>query len=489
MPAPDKQQQRCIETILAEKQTVLTALAGSGKTSHVIMPVFEESNVDTLLLVYNKHNADDHEEASLLQKIQRGETRFMIDFRAATKATSTIHSIGFAALRAVLDTTIVDPGVAAKWLKNHLKSSRNSKMCHKMLNLGFFSGFMQLINVAREMGYGVESRHGFKMLETDQKTMIDLAVAYNCYPGNKGATMSDLAWRARKYLDTRITRLKAGATTAFDHIDQIWAPLFMSERVWNEKIHMWARVIVDEAQDCSPTRLELVFRLLKPGGHICFGGDDRQGIYLYEGAVINCLQQLANLPEMKKLILPYTYRVPRSHCKWVNENIEGPKIRNRASVEDGEFIEVRMPDDIVELFHDFTAEELENTMVLGLNKYRTSQFHHLVKDQFSTPIDYRARPILAEETKTIDEFIRVLRETGKQEYNAPDEALKIYSGWRAKGLEADTTVILGELDDWAHRKSNEPVYYDAIRRNMINTMVTRARKRTIYVKGWYDYGE
>jgi DNA helicase II / ATP-dependent DNA helicase PcrA len=88
--------------------------------------------------------------------------------------------------------------------------------------------------------------------------------------------------------------------------DMIWLPY-----VHGWKPQQYERIFVDEAQDLSAARTELVLSALAPNGRLCATGDVFQAIYGFCGAtpaVINHLQHELNA---KYLPLSVSYRLPR----------------------------------------------------------------------------------------------------------------------------------------------------------------------------------
>lgn len=69
-------------------------------------------------------------------------------------------------------------------------------------------------------------------------------------------------------------------TAQVDYDDMIFMPLFFNIRVRFTK----DVIFVDEAQDLSRVRRELIKRFLKPTGRMVVVGDDRQAIYAFSGA-------------------------------------------------------------------------------------------------------------------------------------------------------------------------------------------------------------
>jgi len=85
--------------------------------------------------------------------------------------------------------------------------------------------------------------------------------------------------------------------------DQCWLPI-----VNDWKVEQYDVVFVDEAQDLSPARRELIRKALKPGGRLFVVGDRYQAIYGFAGADIDSLPTLIEEFDCKVLPLSYSWR-------------------------------------------------------------------------------------------------------------------------------------------------------------------------------------
>lgn len=93
-------------------------------------------------------------------------------------------------------------------------------------------------------------------------------------------------------------------TITFD--DMMWLPLVKG---W--AIPRYDLVLVDECQDLSPARLQIVMLSLKPGGKIVAVGDRYQAIFGFAGAECDAMEKLINRLNAKVLPLSVTYRCAR----------------------------------------------------------------------------------------------------------------------------------------------------------------------------------
>lgn len=93
-------------------------------------------------------------------------------------------------------------------------------------------------------------------------------------------------------------------TITFD--DMMWLPLVKG---WD--IPKYDLVLVDECQDLSPARLQIVMLSVKPGGKIVAVGDRWQAIFGFAGAECDAMQKLIDRLSATILPLSVTYRCAR----------------------------------------------------------------------------------------------------------------------------------------------------------------------------------
>ena len=107
------------------------------------------------------------------------------------------------------------------------------------------------------------------------------------------------------------------AAITFD--DEIWLPIVND---WH--IDKYDMIFVDECQDLSPARRELIKRALKPSGRIIVIGDRYQSIYSFSGADIDSLPILVDEFDCKMLPLSCSWRCDENiirEAQQLNPNI------------------------------------------------------------------------------------------------------------------------------------------------------------------------
>ena len=98
-------------------------------------------------------------------------------------------------------------------------------------------------------------------------------------------------------------------------------------------------VAVDEAQDLNLLQIEIVRRLIRPGGRMVAVGDSRQAIYLFRGSDSDALNRISaefNVPTENRLPLSITYRCARAIVALAREIV--PSIQHAPNAVEGQVI-------------------------------------------------------------------------------------------------------------------------------------------------------
>jgi DNA helicase-2/ATP-dependent DNA helicase PcrA len=124
-------------------------------------------------------------------------------------------------------------------------------------------------------------------------------------------------------------------TSVFDFDDMIWFPV-----VFNLSVDQFDIVFVDETQDLNRCQMELVKKMVRPGGRIIAVGDERQAIYLFRGADQHSMQNLVTGLNAKRLSLSVTYRCAKNIVKYAKDNVTGlDHVQAADNAPDGEVVE------------------------------------------------------------------------------------------------------------------------------------------------------
>jgi superfamily I DNA/RNA helicase len=134
-----------------------------------------------------------------------------------------------------------------------------------------------------------------------------------------------------------------------DFADMVWLPIV---RKWSPRPRDW--LFVDEAQDLSAARLELLLMARGRGGRIVFVGDPNQAINAFAGADSRAFSRIISRTQADVLPLSICYRCPTSVLDLARELC--PQIEARPDAPEGEVVELQP--------HDLTWEVQEGDMVL-----------------------------------------------------------------------------------------------------------------------------
>lgn len=129
-------------------------------------------------------------------------------------------------------------------------------------------------------------------------------------------------------------------TSTFDFDDMIWFPI-----VFNLSVEQFDIVFVDETQDLNRCQMELVKKMVRPGGRIIAVGDERQAIYLFRGADQHSMQNLVTGLNAKRLALSVTYRCAKNIVQYAKNNVTGlDHLQAAENAIDGEVVESTFED-------------------------------------------------------------------------------------------------------------------------------------------------
>lgn len=175
-------------------------------------------------------------------------------------------------------------------------------------------------------------------------TVDEVAELISKYGIETSYTANDFAARAKKIMaylaeKPRTIQIKgfgkfAGkvfSKTALTFDQQCWLPV-----VNNWKIDGYDIVLVDEAQDLSPVRRELIRKAMKPKGRLFVVGDRYQAIYSFAGADIDSLPMLIEEFDCKVLPLSCSFRCDEAiiaEAQQFNPNIVARKNASEGTVD------------------------------------------------------------------------------------------------------------------------------------------------------------
>lgn len=288
-------------------------------------------------------------------------------------------------------------------------------------------------------------------------------------------------------------------------------------------------IMVDEAQDLNPCRLELLSRTMHPGTRAIFVGDPHQAIYGFTGAMCDSMEQIKNrfAPRgVKTLPLSICYRCCKSvireaqkivpEIEWAPGAEEGAvnKVKPEdmfKNVQAGEFILCRtiapmvsacfalikqgkramikgreIGEDLCNMVDRIASKGVVATpnFLENLNAFRVKETERLTKANRELQIEAledkcEVLIILSEGTGNIYDLKKKISDIFADDI--PENTITCSSVHKAKGLEADTIWILRpDLMPFPKAKKDWQIQQEM---NLKYVAITRAKKTLNYVEG------
>ena len=250
-----------------EGNAVVEAVAGSGKTTTLI-EALKRTEGRVLFCAFNKHIAD--------------EIKVLAPRHAQV---STIHSLGFKALRRSLYMINVDGDKMRGILRPIMKDDYR--------NLPLRTAVLYVAKLAKLTLVDPSDRAG----------LMRIIVDYDLDEDDIEDELGEVVEYAANALNESMHRL-----TSIDFDDMVWLP-----NVLGIPVPKFDWLFVDEAQDLNPAQRELVLKALKKDGRMVAVGDSNQAIYGFAGADMDSISKLTTRLEAKTLPLSICYRCPTSH--------------------------------------------------------------------------------------------------------------------------------------------------------------------------------
>lgn len=245
---------------------VVRARAGTGKTTVILHAVSLATWASSILLcAFNKRIAEE-------LKLKCSDPRTEI---------KTLHAIGFSFLKSLGRLRVEGD--------RELKIART--VCSRRDEI--------LVPLVSKLAVKIKEIAPFGGL----KDATDLAWRFDCLPEENGIhTPEDVA-----RLSLRVCELSQRNDGTVSFADMLYLPL-----VLNLVRPYWDLVVVDEAQDMSPSQIMIAKQCVKPHiGRIVVVGDDRQGIYAFRGADSQTIDNLKSELSADELGLTVTHRCPK----------------------------------------------------------------------------------------------------------------------------------------------------------------------------------
>ncbi len=263
---------------------VLTAVAGSGKTTSIIRSLLEiPEGRSVQLLAFNTIIAK--ELGARVEALRKESGRPLAGIRA-----STFHSLGFGAVRKYLSNlTIKMDGKKTHGLCDEVMTSEELETYGDYVTA--------LVSLAKGQGIGA--------LTPDlPAAWWDLAKHHDLFLPTETAGEERAIELARQVLARSELAARRGL---IDFDDQLYLVAKWKLRLWQNDF-----VYLDEAQDTNPMRRALAKLALRPGGRLIAVGDARQAIYGFTGASHDAIDLIRAEFSAIELPLTVSYRCARA---------------------------------------------------------------------------------------------------------------------------------------------------------------------------------
>lgn len=297
---PSKYQQDIFDFIQhGNGNSVINALAGSGKTSTIVNAVkLIPPTCNALFIAFNKEIVKE------LEKKLEGVKNVHV---------KTLHSLGFLMIRRNLGTNIeIDEYKYRTFIKKNIKqlsSADFDKMTTKLMQQ-YTDNVIQLCDLGRynlaqceKDLLQISARHDIPIIDDECNAVINV-----------------MKWGREN-------------TTSIDFTDMVWLPY---ELTLNPIGLQYDYIFIDECQDLNAAQRELFLRCFRRGTRFIAVGDKKQAIYSFAGADAESFAKLQSLPNTTTLPLPISYRCPKKVVNLANQFVDTMECREGAP--DGEIV-------------------------------------------------------------------------------------------------------------------------------------------------------
>lgn len=244
---------------------IVTAVAGGAKTTSLVAAM-EHMNGKIRFAAFNKHIAEE-----LKSRVP------------AHAKVSTIHSMGFAAIRRRLKGVVLDDQKMRGIAKEVMGDDYDTRLARIAAE--------QLASMAK-----------LTLTDPTPENLSDLILTYDIdVNGDEDAIVEAVP---------EMLELDKEDESSIDFDDMVWLPNVLN---LNPEKADW--LCLDESQDLSASQRELVLKCLKAGSRALAVGDRSQAIFNFAGADSSSIQKIKERLNAKSLPLSICYRCPRSHVE------------------------------------------------------------------------------------------------------------------------------------------------------------------------------
>lgn len=245
----------------ADGNYVVEAVAGSGKTTTIVHALEHTPKDSSVAFVaFNRHIAK--------ELARRAPAHVKV---------STLHSLGFAAVRQSFGNVVVDQDKVKAIVKPLLADEE----------MILFPTIRRIVALAKAT------------LSDDYQYLCD----------RYGVETNGDQDRIFELVDYAMAQ-SMKQTSVVDFDDMCWLPV-----VLDLPCQKFDWLFVDETQDLNNCQIELVLRSVKETGHVIAVGDRHQSLYGFRGADTEAIPNVIKALNADTLPLSITYRCPKSHVR------------------------------------------------------------------------------------------------------------------------------------------------------------------------------
>lgn len=305
---------------------IVEAFAGTGKTTALIEALKLMPQATTLVLAFNKRIADE-----MMQRLPALP-------RTRVAQVKTLHATGLWILRHHHPRMVLDRTESERVVVD---------LAPKKTPLRVRWAAIKLLRLVKDLQHAPE-------LDADYayRTGTEFGMFDKLSDGHEVEEATGLAVKA-------YSASKTLARTTIDFSDMGWLPLVHGM----EPPYRYKAVMVDEAQDLNSNQLEMIKRVLAPGGRVIAAGDRWQSVYGWRGSQPDeTWAALRDQYNATSLPLTVTWRCDHAIVKQAQGLV--PAIQARPNAGPGLVTEISM-DELIEQLSAASPAGIDSTFVLS----------------------------------------------------------------------------------------------------------------------------
>jgi DNA helicase-2/ATP-dependent DNA helicase PcrA len=483
---------------------LVEAKAGSGKTT-TALGATAHAKGDVQFVAFNK--------AIVVELTEKLETM------GSQAKANTFHSIGFSAWKDAMGEKRIPskPGKVGDLVYNDGHGIPNDLRVY----------VLKLVSMAKITGIALPMGPDYGDVEAWEQ----MADTYDLDDALAEDTASKLTPHERRLLgiDHAITILQLSneQKMVVDFADMLYLPLYYNVRFKNRADWLF----VDEAQDSSNVRLELMKRIVKPDGSVVCIGDRHQAIYGFAGSLTTAMDEIKATFKASELPLTVSFRCPQEVIRFAQQYVPEIEYAPTAAVGEvrtlsvGEYADLptsywrfddailcRFTKPLIEQAYQFIRQRIRchvegrdigAGLIALVKKWKTVQTcaelsHHLdeylvreTERLIAKRQDAKAET-LKDRVETVQIFIDQLSPTSTlhdlegeisdlfEDTTGQADSLTLCTVHKSKGREWNRVHILG-FNQFMPAKFAKQEWQKAQERNLCYVAVTRARQELILI--------